>query len=281
MVPDIQQLRDLAVQSLHRMYRPDDRIYAFRLRQSAGCDVLEGESVRYTAMALLGLLHESEDTLSIALHDQAYEDVCDGLVDRLPNITNLGDVAVIWWVCRAAGLDDQAALARDRLMKLDPLANEHPTVERAWVLSACAAGDEPDCDLGPLVVNKLLLSQNPNCGVYAHQDPAARVSRIRRHVACFADLVYPTMALADWGATVGDTKALTAARLSADYMAATQGPDGQWWWHFDHRTGKIVEGYPVYSVHQGLDGAHGAVCRRRSMRHRLQQCDSGGPFMDV
>ncbi len=250
MVPDISQLRELAVQSLRRMYRPEQGIYAFRLRRADGRDVLEGESVRYTGMALLGLLNEPEDTLAEALHDQPYEDVADGLVARLPNITNLGDVAVIWWVCRAAGLDDQADAARARLMQLDPLANEHPTVERAWVLSACAAGDEADCDIGPLVVNKLLAAQNAKCGVYAHQDPAAKVSRIRRHVACFADLVYPTMALADWGATVGDSKALNAARLSADYMAATQGPEGQWWWHFDQRTGKIVEGYPVYSVHQ-------------------------------
>ena len=250
MVPDIQLLRDLAVQSLHRMYRPEQGIYAFRLRQSAGRDVLEGESVRYTGMALLGLLNETEEALSTALHDQAYEDVCESLIARLPSITNLGDVAVLWWVCRAAGLDDLATTARERLMTLDPLAVKHPTVERAWVLSACAAGDAPDGDLGPLVVDKLLHAQNPDCGVFAHQDPAATVSRVRRHVACFADLVYPTMALANWGAAVGDARALAAARQTADYMAATQGPNGQWWWHFDHRNGKIVEGYPVYSVHQ-------------------------------
>ena len=33
-------------------------------------------------------------------------------------------------------------------------------------------------------------------------------------------------------------------------MCQLQGADGQWWWHFDIRTGKVVERYPVYSVHQ-------------------------------
>ena len=33
-------------------------------------------------------------------------------------------------------------------------------------------------------------------------------------------------------------------------VAAAQGPAGQWWWHYDARTGAVVEGYPVYSVHQ-------------------------------
>lgn len=33
-------------------------------------------------------------------------------------------------------------------------------------------------------------------------------------------------------------------------MCELQGPAGQWWWHFDVRTGDVLERYPVYSVHQ-------------------------------
>lgn len=33
-----------------------------------------------------------------------------------------------------------------------------------------------------------------------------------------------------------------------------QGPEGQWWWHYDTRDGSVVEGYPVYSVHQHAMG---------------------------
>jgi hypothetical protein len=29
-----------------------------------------------------------------------------------------------------------------------------------------------------------------------------------------------------------------------------QGTSGQWWWHYDYRTGNVIEGYPVYAVHQ-------------------------------
>ncbi len=29
-----------------------------------------------------------------------------------------------------------------------------------------------------------------------------------------------------------------------------QGKQGQWWWHYDTRNGEVVEGFPVYSVHQ-------------------------------
>jgi hypothetical protein len=37
-------------------------------------------------------------------------------------------------------------------------------------------------------------------------------------------------------------------------MCRLQGADGQWWWHYDARTGRIVEKYPVYSVHQDAMG---------------------------
>jgi hypothetical protein len=33
-------------------------------------------------------------------------------------------------------------------------------------------------------------------------------------------------------------------------MCELQGPDGQWWWHYDVRTGRVIERYPVYAVHQ-------------------------------
>jgi hypothetical protein len=33
-----------------------------------------------------------------------------------------------------------------------------------------------------------------------------------------------------------------------------QGTAGQWWWHYDVRTGRVVEGYPVYTVHQDAMG---------------------------
>jgi hypothetical protein len=37
-------------------------------------------------------------------------------------------------------------------------------------------------------------------------------------------------------------------------MCTMQGPEGQWWWHYDVRTGRLIEGYPVYAVHQEAMG---------------------------
>jgi hypothetical protein len=75
----------------------------------------------------------------------------------------------------------------------------------------------------------------------------------RAHVSCFADQTYPIQALARAHASGdgdGDPEALAASEACAARICELQGDGGQWWWHYDARTGGVVEGYPVYSVHQ-------------------------------
>lgn len=239
----------LAVRALGRMYRPADQIFAFRLRMQDNRDALEGVSVRYTASVLIGLAGKPKELIADALHGQSAEDLCRKLIADIDSITNMGDVAQIAWAARLLDLPE-AEIAMRRLVELDPLADRHPTVERAWALSACTAGRNVEHALGERVAATLLEAYNPICGTFAHQSPKAKTGRLRRHVLCFADFVYPVMALADWGAAVSDDTALSAARNGANRMRDTQGPEGQWCWHFDARNGTMIETYPVYSVHQ-------------------------------
>jgi hypothetical protein len=69
-------------------------------------------------------------------------------------------------------------------------------------------------------------------------------------VACFADLVYPIQALSHYYRATGDGVAWSAARQCAALACERQGAAGQWWWHYDVRRGAVIEGYPVYAVHQ-------------------------------
>jgi hypothetical protein len=72
----------------------------------------------------------------------------------------------------------------------------------------------------------------------------------RAHVGSFADQVYPVQALARLHASGDDPAALGTAESLATVICRAQGNAGQWWWHYDARSGRVVEGYPVYSVHQ-------------------------------
>ena len=62
--------------------------------------------------------------------------------------------------------------------------------------------------------------------------------------------MYPIQALARLHGSADDPEALATAETVAGVICGAQGAAGQWWWHYDSRTGGVVEGYPVYSVHQ-------------------------------
>ena len=73
---------------------------------------------------------------------------------------------------------------------------------------------------------------------------------MRSHVACFADQVYPIQALSEYTRAGGHPQALAIAADCAARVCELQGPAGQWWWHYDARTGTVLEEYPVYAIHQ-------------------------------
>ncbi len=245
------RLREIALRVLPRMYRPEQRSFAFRLRATPDGTVLEGDSRRYTATVLIGLAGESELAIGQALVGQSRREVCDRLLDALQDMADPGEVALTLWAARALGhARAELALRRLRQMQLDRRAGT--TVELAWSLSAlCVPGEAPtDRPLADALARRLLASFSPETGLFAHWVDGSQRPWLRGHVACFADAVYPTQALSYHARASGDERSRQACRRCAETMVALQGPAGQWWWHFDVRTGRVVEGYPVYAVHQ-------------------------------
>jgi hypothetical protein len=138
----------------------------------------------------------------------------------------------------------------DRLAQCVHSARPLATVDLAWIVTATTAvRREGTGDLFEVAVHRLLQAQGAE-GIFPHVLPARSQSPWRPHVGSFADQVYPVQALARGYALTGDAPLLEAANRTAQRLCDLQGPAGQWWWHYDTRTGGVVERYPVYSVHQ-------------------------------
>lgn len=247
----VPRLRELARRALRRMYRPTEGVFAFRLRRTPDGVELQGVSQRYTAMALIGLAAEPPEVAQevLAPHDPA--DVCARLVEHVAATTDLGAAALALWAARA--MEHPAAEAALRhLCELRPDERPYPTVEVAWALAAQAVPgpDVRDPELHPALARRLMVSFHSESGLFPHWPAGARASRLRGHVGCYADLVYPIHALSHHHLSRDCPEALAIARRCAARMCALQGPEGQWWWHYDVRTGRVVERYPVYAVHQ-------------------------------
>jgi hypothetical protein len=137
-----------------------------------------------------------------------------------------------------------------RLIDLRTAERSYPTVEISWALDAlCAETDASAEGLRDRLATRLISSFNPRSGLFPHiLGPEAGGPRF--HVSCFADAVYPIHALSNYSRASGSQEALHIAARCADRICQLQGPAGQWWWHYDYRTGQVIEDYPVYSVHQ-------------------------------
>lgn len=247
----IERLRELAVDGLPRMIRPADRLFAFRVRRTDVGLQVQGTSPRYTAMVLIGLAGESAEVAARALGGRRREELLADLLTATAHTDNLGDAAVTLWAASALGHSNVETPLR-RLVTLLRADAARPTVELAWALSAlCQAtnGQHAVAEWRDRVAQRLLVAFDPRGGLFPHV-AGSRPARFRGHVACFADLVYPILALAQLAAQTGRAVALDVANRCAARMCALQGPEGQWWWHYDVRTGRVVERYPAYAVHQ-------------------------------
>ena len=247
----IQKLREIALSVLPRMFLPEQAVFAHCIRKGASGIAAEGVSQRYTAMTLIGLATESPADARGALAGMDPMALVAALLGRTPNWTNLGDTAVTLWAARLWGHGD-AERALRRIQELDPVHAPHPTVEIAWTVAAltCGADKSPDADLAHAVARRLMACYNPATRLFPHQPVGAPAPFWRAHVGCFADQVYPIQSLAYFGMKFSDQPAIEASRGCGKKICEVMGRDGQWWWHYDVRTGRVVEGYPVYAVHQ-------------------------------
>ncbi|WP_193511239.1 hypothetical protein [Streptomyces griseoloalbus] len=257
LLPLAQRLLSLAESGLPAMLLPGQEAFAFTMAGTKAPDgswSLErrGTSTRYAAITALGVRHLPEDRQRVVLAGRTAQEFTGSLVESLPSVTNLGDAALIAWAAAETGhpkLSDALA----GVEALDDHDRPQYTVEAAWVLSALAAArDSADVER-PLAAarDRLLRARIGNGPLFPHATGPGLVPWYRAHVSCFADQTYPLQALARAHAGGdGDPEALAASEACAARLCELQGEGGQWWWHYDARTGGVVEGYPVYSVHQ-------------------------------
>lgn len=250
--PLVDQLREMAVRGLRRMYRRQERLFVFRIRRGREGYVSEGLSRRYTAIALIGLARHPEVVPSVLERDDP-RDLCARLVGDGPLMDNLGDTALTAWACAAVGYPDRER-PWNRLAELRPDAAGHATVDLAWALSALCHESAPGLeDLRDHVARRLIGAVDRRSELFPHWIGRAG-GGLHAHVASFADQVYPIYALSRYGIASGRKEALDVAVACARALCDLQGRDGQWWWHYDPRSGRVLERYPVYAIHQDAMG---------------------------
>lgn len=252
-----QGLVELAVRGLPQMFDHRAGMFCYKLKKTSGGLVQEGLSPRYTAMTLMGL-HRLEQSAAPSHFD--VQPVTERLLSNLDWVDNLGDLGLMLWLVARVAPERLGELER-RLQIATALtrftdAREGVTMHLAWFLTglsycALASGDPGKMRGVARETYDVLIQSQGKHGYFAHQAPHRSLKgSVRGWIGSFADQVYPVYGMAKFFQAFGEDSALRHARECALAICQAQGPLGQWWWHYDSRSGCVFEEYPVFSVHQ-------------------------------
>lgn len=258
----IPELCDMAAAGLVAMQDPKSLIFCDIYNRTEKGMNRERLSPRYTMMALLGL-HRYER--SGRRSPVAIAPVLEALLHDIDWIGSAGDLGLLLWTCAELVPERLPEVyrkvgAQDALRRFSD-GRHGCTMEVAWYLTGIAncylAGFADLTGLAEQVetARRILEGNCGDSGVYGHLSRGRSMrGYVRGRIGTFADQVYPTIAFARLSQALQDEKAGQMALRTAQRMCELQGPLGEWCWHYDSVSGRVVSRYPVYSVHQHAMG---------------------------
>jgi hypothetical protein len=214
----------------------------FCLERVRGHPEPRGVSLRYSLMTLIGL-----STAERAGHSHGFdlEAIHAALLERIDDHElRPGDYGLYLWADAEIGgaRADELARLLDTSLERSGGLEEREGMEVAWIVTGLALQGRP----GGAALELLLTRNRSASGLFFHRG----ASGLRRRLPNFATQIYSVLALATVARVGADDRALPAARACADLLLALQLDDGGWPWLYDAPTGRVVEPYEVYSVHQ-------------------------------
>lgn len=250
-------LIDLAIKGLVNMFDDEKKLFCYRVRKTADGLEKEGTSYRYTIISLLGFYKYESQGMQSPINIQ---DTLKALVERSGEINNVGDLGLLLWLCGLAAPGLITRIFENSHLKW-PLSQYHDavqgkTMEVAWFLTGLTYVSLANCELSnplqkiTLQVYDTLRNNYGRRGIFGHQKKTTLSGMIRGRIGSFADQVYPIYALSKFGKVYDNKEALRIARECGNAICGLQGPNGQWWWHYDSSKGRVIGRYPVYTVHQ-------------------------------
>jgi hypothetical protein len=213
-----------------------------------------GNNPRYALISLLGLAQAeflSNESQPLVEH----------LWKKIAGISSTwnwspGDLGLGLWASALANKKDSGFTADRARQALDAHSARCDSAELAWILlgasHAIAAGIDKSKagETASKAFTLLRVLYNLSTSLFYRHANSGLFSSVSRRVPCFANQIYPVMALAHFAATTNNDEALRISSECAGNLCSLQGRFGQWWWLYDAARGGVVDGYPVFSVHQ-------------------------------
>jgi len=244
---------ETALNGLPRMLDPNTGTFVFTVRPTGPA----GQSVRYTAITLIGLIAAARAGFETRLD---LSRLVAAIAERRREIANPGELGLLLWCL--SDFHEEVTPAHDDIAARIPTTSQRlrglTSTELGWLLSglsrtALVAPSRGDiADKAHAVYAALRDNYTDATGLFCYggRGGGRLRRRLRRQLGFFDNQVYGIHGNADYYRAFRADESLRTADRCVDQILAAQGPLGQWSWHYNVRTGAVVDRYPVYAVHQ-------------------------------
>lgn len=245
-------LVELSLESLPRMFDAETGLFCQKTVADGDRHTNRGSNIFYSAMSTVGILRQTA---------RAPEEVfpLGRALDTLHGIAAAGTAPqilanVVWALAlaedrRGADLTRQLA-ERDDLRNCESAALGHVIQGLAIAAEAYPEQSGPAVEACRRWAKELLGRFSPRADLFGpFRRPTGVRSAMINRLTSFAAQVYPLHGLSSFYRLTGEAPS-PVLRKAADRIVAAQGSLGQWWWLYSTQNRAVLEGYPVYSVHQ-------------------------------
>ena len=255
---EIPALNALALRSLVFLFNEKERLFSRSVTLGQDGHHQEEVSPKQTIIALLGL-HRLEESGEILPFDMS--SLRDGLLGDTSWVRTLGDLGLLTWLTAECEPDRLKNLFNqfdfDSALGNYSDAGKGHTRALAWFLAGIAHA-RLSCpqtlpDLTDAAVNtyRLLEDNQSESGIFGH----ATLSGFPSQTFCnrfgtFGDQIHSVYALTTFSRAFQIEEPLASALSCGNAIRALQGELGQWWSLYDKRACRVVNRYPVLSLHQ-------------------------------
>ncbi|MCJ7822067.1 MAG: hypothetical protein MUQ26_03135, partial [Armatimonadetes bacterium] len=244
---------------LVRSYDPETGLFHAKLVQTADGSEAVGQSFRYSGMAAIGLTTAGargfgDGGLPVA-------EICARLDERALQGCDPLDLSLVLWGAAIADRPTVRALLGRVGEEYRNLRRWHTSMALSWALAGVehtarlgGRAGESAARLADSMAHDLLRYQRRRTGLFGMRALRPRrallTALVESRIGTFANQIYPIYALSLHAARTGKDEAIQAVRRCVHSVCRAQGEQGQWWWMVDTKTGRWVDRYPVYAVHQ-------------------------------
>jgi hypothetical protein len=259
---------------LERMYNKSKKRFSYKYKYRGNAIRNEGTSLRYTLISLIGINQYVRCGCKSKID---IGEIFNNIIQNIGEIKNTGDIGLFLWLVSEAypeRLNEFSNIWEKEIwMRSFGQMRNRSTLELSWLLTGVSSaakvsdGKRPGLKQTAEILFNCLKKNLGYAGIFGHASEKKVPARLRNHIGTFADQIYPIHALSTFGRVFNCNEATQIGLNCAKVICEKQGQFGQWWWHYDSRTGDICRKYPVYSVHQDGMGPMGLFSMSEASGH--------------